>query len=440
MSPCAMPVFLVPKKDDTWRMCTNCRPINNITIRYRHPIPRLDDLHDELYEWMVMTFGLTNVPSTFIRLMNHILRSLIGKCVVVYFDNILIYSTCLDDHLLHKCIFCTNEVVFLGFVVDSNGVKVDNEKVLSGELKERLTQALIIALPNFLKSFELECDVCGVGIGVVLLQEGHLIAYFSSHINYSTYQELYALVRALQTYREALKHLRGQSKLNRRYAKWVEFLEQFLYVIKHKQGGLNVVVDALSRRHTLIDMHETKMLGLYCIKELYEKDTYFSNLYAMFVNTAFHDYYRHHGFLFKGKKLCVLRNSIRQLLVKEPHEGGFIGHFKMFNENFFWPRMRKDHTCNKCLVCKLAKSKVSPHELFLKMSHIIPCHKSDDASHVANLFFREVLACGFNPLSPLDLFSFLVIPNCANKEGLSKAHFVQKLHDKARLHMERKGE
>ena len=135
-------------------------------------------------------------------------------------------------------------------------------------LKQKLINAPLLAIPNFSKTFEIECDASNVGIGVVLLQEGHPIAYFSeklkgSHINYSTYdKELYALVRTLQhcllskefvihSDHESLKFFKSQGKLNNRHARWVEFLEQFLYVIKHKQGKANIVADAHSKRHSL---------------------------------------------------------------------------------------------------------------------------------------------------------------------------------------------
>uniref|UniRef100_A0A2N9ICK2 RNA-directed DNA polymerase n=1 Tax=Fagus sylvatica TaxID=28930 RepID=A0A2N9ICK2_FAGSY len=352
MSPCAVPALLVPKKDGSWRMCIDSRAVNKITIRYRFPIPRLDDLLDQLYgavifskidlrsgyhqirmrpgdewktafktreglyEWMVMPFGLSNAPSTFMRLMNHVFKPFIGLFVVVYFDDILVYSKSQQDHMEHlyqvfqtlrkqklyvnlkKCHFLTDSLVFLGYV--GGKFQWNEEAQKSFELiKKKVTEAPVLVLPDFSKLFEVDCDASGVGIGAVLSQEGKPIAFFSEKLNesrrkYSTYdKEFYAIIRALDHWshyllpnefllhsdHEALKYLNSQQKLNSRHASWVEFLQPYSFSIKHKSGKLNQVADALSRRHSLLSTMQVQVLGFEVLKELYKNDPDFGNVW-----------------------------------------------------------------------------------------------------------------------------------------------------------------
>jgi len=165
-------------------------------------------------------------------------------------------------------------------------------------LKEKLTHAPLLQLLDFGKTFELECDASGVGIGAVLMQGGKPIAYFSEKLsghvlNYSTYdKKLYALIRSLQTWKhylwskefvihsdhESLKHLRSQTNQNRRHAKWVEFLETFPYIIKHKKGNDNVIADALSRRYAMLSQLDYRIFGLETIKGQYALDDDFKDV------------------------------------------------------------------------------------------------------------------------------------------------------------------
>jgi transposase InsO family protein len=279
------------------------------------------------------------------------------------------------------------------------------------------------------------------------------VAYFSEKLNeaklkYSTYdKEFYAIVRALMHWRhylvhrefilhtdhEALKYINGQHKLNARRAKWVEYLQEFTFVLKHKAGKDNVVADALSRKTILLTTMKTSVWGFEEFASLYESDSYFSKIINE-VNSQPHDKFSLvDGFLFKGNLLCIPDCSLRQRLISEIHNEGHFGRDKtmhLVSSTYFWPHMRKEvnRFVEKCHTCHIAKGNVTNAGLYLplpipekpwqditmdfvlglpktshgldsvfvvvdrytKMAHFIPCRKTMDASHIADLFFKEI--------------------------------------------------
>ena len=125
----------------------------------------------------------------------------------------------------------------------------------------------------------------------------------------------------IHTDHESLKYLKGQHKLNKRHARWMEFIETYSYVIRYKQGKENVVTDALSRRYALLNTFDAKLLGFEQIKELYALDHDFCKEYESCEKNAVGKYFRHDGFLFRENKLYIPICSLRELLLKESHGG-----------------------------------------------------------------------------------------------------------------------
>jgi hypothetical protein len=210
-------------------------------------------------------------------------------------------------------------------------------------------------------------------------------------LNYSTYdKEFYALVRVLQTWQhylwskefviysdhESLKYLKGQATLNKHHAKWIEFIESFPYIIKHKKGKDNVIADALSRCYTMLSQLSHKIFGLETIKRLYATDLEFKDAFENCrEGRTWQKILLREGLLYRANKLCVPASSIRLLLLQEPNGGGLMGYFgvkkmeDMLATHFFWPRMQRDveRYVSRCTTCNKAKSRLNPHGLYMPL-------------------------------------------------------------------------
>ncbi|CAL9018893.1 unnamed protein product, partial [Prunus brigantina] len=210
------------------------RALNKITIKNRYPFYHQVRIHEEdtwktafktkqgLFEWLVMPFGLCNAPTTFMRLMNEVLRPFIDDFVIVYLDDILIFSVTWEDHLHHIAqvleVLRTNQLQLNNKKSPLHSLTKANQKFEWSRnheesfqlLKRKIIEAPVLALPNLQKPFEVEADASNYAMGAVLFQDGKPIAYhsemFSGQIlKYPTYdKELYAMHQAVKHWRAYL--------------------------------------------------------------------------------------------------------------------------------------------------------------------------------------------------------------------------------------------
>jgi hypothetical protein len=212
----------------------------------------------------------------------------------------------------------------------------------------------------------------------------------------------------------------------------------FPYIIKHKKGKDNIIADAFSRRYNMLSQLDYIIFGLEMLKELYATDLDFKEAYDNCrEGRTWQKFVIHDGLLYRASKLCVPASSVRLMLLQEAYGGGLMGYFgvkkteDVLAAHFFWPRLRRDveRYVTRCTTCNKAKSWLNPHGLYLplpvpsapwedilmnfvlglpktkrgrasvfvvfdhfsKMAHFIPRHKTENATHIADLFFSNVV-------------------------------------------------
>nr|GEV48390.1 putative reverse transcriptase domain, ribonuclease H-like domain, aspartic peptidase domain protein [Tanacetum cinerariifolium] len=278
-SPWGASVLFVKKKDGSFIMCIDYRELNKLTVKNRYPLLRIDDLFDQLqgscmyskinlqseyhqlrikekdipstafrtryghFEFQVMPFGLTNTPAMFMDLMNRVCKLYLDKFIIMFINDILVYSKDIEEHEKHLKIilellkkarlytkfskgdFWLGSVQFLGYVIDHNGVHVDHAKIKAikswvalttpTEVRQflglaRFYRRFIEALPEGTKDFVVYYDASLKGYRAILMQREKVIVYASRQLkvydeNYTTHDlELEAIVFALRLWRHYL--------------------------------------------------------------------------------------------------------------------------------------------------------------------------------------------------------------------------------------------
>ncbi|CAN4099444.1 unnamed protein product [Withania somnifera] len=281
MSPWGAPVLFVCKKDGTLRMCIDYVQLNRVTIKNKYPLPRIDDLFDQAcgakcfskidlrsgyhrvrvkekdipktafrtryghFEFLVMSFGSTNAPAVFMDLMNRVFKPFLDVLVIVFIDDVLVYSRSKEDHADHlrpvlrvlrdrklyakfsKCEFWLKSVAFLGHVVSTRGDKGfkwnDACERSFQELKNKLTSTPVLVLPKARTSMR------------------YIIW---RHYLYGVHVDIY-------TDHKSFQYIFKQKDLNLRQRRWLRLIKDYDIDILYHPGKANVVADALSRMTTV---------------------------------------------------------------------------------------------------------------------------------------------------------------------------------------------
>ncbi|GJW64071.1 putative reverse transcriptase domain-containing protein [Tanacetum coccineum] len=286
-SPWGALVLFVKKKDGSFRMCIDYRELNKLTVKNRYPLPRIDDLFDQLQGSSV--YSKIDLRSGYHQLRNKQEHKEHLKLILELLKKEELYAK------FSKCEFWIPKVQFLGHVIDSLAgyyrrfiegfskiakpmTKLTQKKVkfVWGDkqeaafqlLKQKLCSAPILALPEGSEDFIAYCDASKKGLGAVLMQREKVIAYASRQLkihekNYTTHDlELGAVVFALKIWRhylygtkctvftdhKSLQHILNQKELNMRQRRWLELLSDYDCEIRYHPGKANVVADALSRK------------------------------------------------------------------------------------------------------------------------------------------------------------------------------------------------
>ncbi|GJS66132.1 putative reverse transcriptase domain-containing protein [Tanacetum coccineum] len=358
--------------------------------RYRH------------FEFTVMPFGLTNAPAVFMDLMNIVCKPYLDKLVIVFIDDILIYSKTQEEHVEHlrlvlellkkeklyakfsKCDFWLRKVQFLGHVINGNGIHVDPSKIetvknwkaprtpTEGEeqelafqtLKDKLCNAPVLALLDGPEDFVVYYDASKIGLGRVLMQRGKVIAYAFRQLkihekNYTTHDlELGAVVFALKIRRH---YMYGK--------KSIELFSDYDCEIRYHPGKANVVVDALSRKErvkpkrvkaiNMILQSSIKDRILTAQKEAVDESIGLQKGLDEIIEQ------RSDGTLYFLDQIWVpWKGDVRTLIMDEAHKSKYSVHpgaDKMYydlRDRYWWPGMKKDiaEYVSKCLTCLKVKA------------------------------------------------------------------------------------